>query len=303
MTVSVVLPTCERAEVLDGAIESVLAQTHEDWELVVVDGGSDDRTPELVAGYDDPRVRYRRQDDSSGVSAARNRGVAASDGEFVAFVDSDDRWHPEKLEWQLAALREAEGEEGKDAAVAYCGMEKAHGEPLTRDGESGDVREAVRRMDVPTYTSTLLVRRDAFESVGGFDERLPCFEDWELCLRLSREYRFVAVDDALVVKGESGDNISADGDNLAEAVSVLAEEYELPAATWAQLLADVGRTYCESGRLDAGRPYLRQALRLDPTRYHAAAALLFSAPGSPRAFDAAMEAVYAVERRAEAVGE
>jgi glycosyltransferase involved in cell wall biosynthesis len=296
MTVSVVLPTADRANVLDGAIESVLAQTHEDWELAVVDGGSDGRTPDLVRAYDDPRVRYVRQDGSAGVGAARNRGVEATDGEFVAFVDSDDRWYPDKLDRQLAALRDGDEEGDGSAAVAYCGMEKSHGQPLTRDGTSGDVHGAVRRMDVPTYTSTLLVRRDAFEACGGFDERLPCFEDWELCLRLSREYRFAAVDEVLAVKGTAGDNISADGDRLAEAVSVLADEYAFPASTWAQLVADVGRTYCEGGRLAAGRPYLRQALRLDPTRHRAAAALLCSLSGSPRAFDAAMDAVYAVER-------
>lgn len=298
MTVSVVLPTADRADVLDGAIESVRAQTYEDWRLVVVDGGSDDRTPKLVRGYDDPRIRYLRQDDSVGVSAARNRGIDATNGEIVAFVDSDDRWRPEYLDRQVSAL--ADVDDG--TAVAYCGMRKAHGQPLTRQGTSGDVHEAIRRMDVPTYTSTLLVLRDAVEACGGFDERLPCFEDWELCLRLSRRYRFVTAGETLVVKGKTSDSISADGDRLAEAVSVLADEYELPAKTWAQLLADVGRTYCESGRLAAGRPYLRQALRLDPTRYHAAAALVFSLPGSSRGFDSAMEAVYAVERRFETSG-
>ena len=299
MTVSVVLPTYERADVVGGAIESVLTQTHADLELVVVDGGSDDRTPAVVNEFDDPRVRFLRCDESEGVSAARNRGVVAADGHIVAFADDDDRWRPRKLERQMAALRgdgdESAVETDADPAVAYCGMEKAGGQPLTREGQSGDVYDAVRRMDVPTYTSTLLVRRDAFEAVGGFDERLPCFEDWELCLRLAHEHRFVAVNDALVEKGD-GDGISADGDRLADAVSVLADEYALPAATWAQLLADVGRTYCEEGRLAAGRPYLRQALRLDPTRYRAAAALLFSAPGSTRAFDAATRATYAAER-------
>ena len=296
MTVSVVLPTADRADVLGDAIDSVRAQTYDEWELVVVDGGSDGRTPDLVRGYDDPRIRYRRQDDSDGVGAARNRGVDATDGEFVAFVDSDDRWRPAFLDRQVSALRSADG----DAAVAYCGMRKAYGQPLARGRASGDVHGAVRRMDVPTYTSTLLVSRDAFASCGGFDERLPCFEDWELCLRLSRDYRFVAVGETLAVKGGADDSLSADGDSLAEAVSVLADEYELPSATWARLLADVGRTYCEGGRLAAGRPYLRQALRLDPTRYHAAAALAFSLLGSPRAFDAAMGAVYAVEQRLDA---
>ena len=293
MTVSVVLPTYDRADTVGGAIDSVLAQTHGDLELVVVDGGSDDRTPAVVTGYDDPRVRYLRRDARNGVSAARNYGVEATDGDLVAFVDSDDRWRPERLERQVAALRDTD----RDTAVAYCGMEKAGGQPLSRERPSGDVYDAVRRMDVPTYTSTLLVRRDAFETCGGFDERLPCFEDWELCLRLARDHRFVAADDVLVEKGDRGDGISADGDRLAEAVAVLADEYALPATTWAQLLADVGRTYCEAGRFTAGRPYLRQSLRLDPTRYRAVVALLFSTARSSYVFDTATKLMYGVERR------
>lgn len=146
MTISVVLPTYERAGVVGGAIDSVLAQTHRDLELIVVDGGIDDGTSAVVTGYDDARVQYLRQSARNGVSAARNRGVEAADGEFVAFIDSDDRWRPEKLERQVAALRDAEG----DPAVSYCRIAKTVGQPLVREGRSGDVYEAVRRMDVPT---------------------------------------------------------------------------------------------------------------------------------------------------------
>lgn len=293
--VSVVLPTYNRASVLPGAIESALSGTYDRLELVVVDGGSTDETPAVVESYDDPRVEYVRRDSSEGVSAARNLGIERSSGDLVAFVDSDDRWRPDALARRAAALRAAPPAYG----VAYCGIEKREGEPITRSGRSGDVREALRHLAVPTYTSTLVVRRALLERVGGFDEALPCFEDWELCLRLARECAFVYVDEPLVVKGESGDNVSADPDRLLTAIERLEATYDLPADTRARLLADAGATHCEAGRVADGRDYLERAIRLDPTRFNAVAAYLLSLTGSSTAYDVGIGGVYAAQQRLE----
>ena len=298
VTVSVVLPTYERGRVVGDAVESVLAQTHDDLELVVVDGGSTDRTPEVAESFADadPRVRYRRRETPAGVSAARNVGVRETDGEVVAFIDSDDRWREDKLRRQLAAMRER----GPDCAVAYSPVEKAFGEPRTRPGESGDVEAAVRRMTVPTYTSTLLVERDALEAAGGFDESLQCFEDWDLCLRRAVDHEFACVADPLVEKGTAGDNASAEPDRLVDAVGRLREKHDLPDGTLARLLADAGVTLCEAGRLREARPYLRRALELNPRQPTTLAAYLLSLPGSPTAFDAGIERVYDLKRRLDA---
>lgn len=289
---SVVLPTRNRASVLGDAIENVLAQEYDPLELLVVDGGSADGTRGVIDSFDDPRLRFRRRAEPAGVSAARNRGVRETDGEFVAFLDSDDRWRTDKLRRQVATLREA----GGAAALAYTAVEKPFGEPRTRSGASGDVEDAVRRMAVPTYTSTLLVRRDALEAFGGFDEALPCFEDWDLCLRLAAGYEFRYVDAPLVVKGTAGDNVSAEPDRLATAVGRLREKHDLPDETLARLLADAGCTHCEAGRLSEGRTFLRRALARDPWRPDAIAALALSLPGSPAAYDAGMGRFYALKR-------
>ena len=289
--VSVVLPTYERGSVIDDAIESVLDQTYDDLELVVVDGGSTDATAAVVEGFDDRRVRYHRRAEPAGVSAARNAGVALTSGDVVAFVDADDRWRADKLARQVEAYEDGH-------SVVYCGLRKAgdDGEARRRSGASGDVFEEVLSMSVPTYTSTLLVDRAAFERAGGFDEALPCFEDWELCLRLARETTFAFVDGPLVVKGTGEDSLSGDPERLAEAVDRLDERYDLPAATRARLLADVGITHCEAGRLADARPYLRRALAADPSRGKAAVALAFAVAGSQTAFDAGMGALYDAER-------
>lgn len=290
--VSVVLPTYERGSVVATAVESVLAQSYERFELLVVDGGSTDGTREAVESIGDPRVRYYRRAEPAGASTARNVGVRETDGEFVAFIDSDDRWHPDKLRRQVATLRAG----GSDYAVAYTGIEKDAGEPRTREGESGDVEAAVRRMAVPTYTSTLLVRRRALAGCGGFDESLPCFEDWDLCLRLAADHEFAYLPDSLVAKGTPGDNISAEPDRLITAVHRLRTKHDLPDGTLARLLEDAGVTACEAEQFDRGQTYLREALRRDPCRLDAAAAFLLSLPESPAVFDGAMDCIYALKR-------
>lgn len=292
--VSVVLPTYDRAPVLGDAIDSVLAQTYERLELVVVDGGSTDGTTDLVESYDDQRVRYLRRDEPAGVSAARNAGVREARGDLLAFVDSDDRWTPEKLRVQVAELKRA----GPTCAVCYSDLTMEQGEPSTRDGASGRIYDDLLSMAVPTYTSTLVVTREAFVRAGGFDESLGCFEDWELCLRLGRRYAFRYVDAPLVRKGSAGDNVSADPDRLADAVSRLERVYDLPDETLARLFADAGVTYCEAGDLESGRPYLRAALRHDRRQANAAVALLLASFGSPALFDRGMDGFFAGKRLA-----
>lgn len=292
-TVSIILPTYERGDYVAGAIESVLAQSYPSFELFIIDGGSTDETRAEVESFDDPRIRFHRRQEPAGASAARNIGVRETDGEFVAFIDSDDRWPADKLRQQVAALRTGDATN----AVAYSAVQKAEGEPRTRDGRSGNVETAVRRMAVPTYTSTLLVRRRALDRCGGFDENLPCFEDWDLCLRLAAECEFAYVPHSPVLKGTPADNISAEPDRLATAVQRLRRKHDLPEETVAHLLADVGRTYCEAGRFDTGRQYLKRSLEQDFWRPNTLAAFVLSTPASPTAFDRGMDRLYDVRRR------
>lgn len=290
--VSVILPTYNRANTVGEAIESVLRQSYNPFELVVVDGGSTDHTPAIVESFSDARLRYHRRAEPAGVSTARNIGVNETSGEFVAFIDSDDRWREDKLHRQVTAIRDMD----PSYAVAYSGVQKEFGEPRTRNGASGDIEAAIQHMAVPTYTSTLLIRRQAFDDRGGFDDVLPCYEDWDLCLRLAAKYRFQYLDTPLVVKGTAGDNISADPDRLVAAIRRLTARYALPRETIGRLLADAGVTYCEAGNLHRGRSYLLNALRHNPRQPNAIAALGLSLLGSPIVFNTAMERVYALHR-------
>jgi hypothetical protein len=177
---SVIVPTFQRREFVTRAALSVLAQTFEDFELIVVDDGSTDGTADVVSGLD-PRVRYEWQE-NRGVSAARNTGVRLARGEIVAFLDSDNRWLPQHLSLVIGMLvRHPEA-----VLATTCPQERrlAGAAPL----EEADVRDRLSEFlfEVPVgYTSCIAVRREAVVTVGGFDERLPVLEDSDLWLRLS----------------------------------------------------------------------------------------------------------------------
>ena len=176
--ISVILNTYNRAAVLPRAIESVLAQTREDFELVVADDGSTDRTPGVVAEFDDPRVRYVRQD-NGGLSAARNLGVARSSGRYVTFLDDDDEVLPGWLE-AFATQISSSG-----CGVVCCGAEVVDaGHNVTEVRNPRDLGAPFDHCVGLFHSGSFALRRDAFEAIGGYATDLPCHHHTELALRL-----------------------------------------------------------------------------------------------------------------------
>jgi glycosyltransferase involved in cell wall biosynthesis len=182
--VSVVVPTHNRAVLLCQTLRSAVAQREVDLEVVVVDDGSADGTGEAVAGLRDDRVRLVRHERSQGVSAARNRGIAEARGAWVAFLDDDDLWAPQKLASQLAAAAAA------GAGWAYAGAVEVDaagrllgGHPPPSAGEL--VAELRRRNLMPAGSSNVVARADVLAAAGGFDPALRHMADWDLWLRLA----------------------------------------------------------------------------------------------------------------------
>lgn len=215
--VSVVIPAYERADVVGRAIDSALAQTMADLEVIVVDDGSSDGTRRVAAAYDDERVRSLAHDTNRGVSAARNTGVGAARGDYVAFLDSDDEWLPGKLERQLAVLEErGEGWVGAYCDVATAGLstagrlatvvsEKLFRSRAPREG-GRELAEALLSMQVFMGPgSTLLVERAVLERAGEFDEGLSIYEDWDLVLRVLAVGKLAYVDGPLALTHFTGD--------------------------------------------------------------------------------------------------
>jgi glycosyltransferase involved in cell wall biosynthesis len=268
--VAAIVPTLNRADRLERALDSVVNQTYDPIEIVVVDGGSTDRTPEVVAEYEasanGKSVTYINNDEPHGLPAARNQGANETDAGYLAFLDDDDRWHPEKIERQIARLQ-ADGDE----AMCYTGLESR-----TPDGDhvhtkrptiEGDVYEDILvRNDIGT-PSTVLVTREAFESVDGFDEELRHQEDWDFYIRLAREYEVACIPDPLVTRLYHADAMSRDVETQTEYREQIMSRYAdqlrshgVEATARAVHHRDAGVMHCLNGDVRAGNREFRRAL-------------------------------------------
>jgi glycosyltransferase involved in cell wall biosynthesis len=187
--VSVIIPAYNMARFLPQAVESVLAQSYANWEVQIIDDGSKDNTPEVVQQWGgNPRIRVHRQV-NGGLSHARNQGIALTRGNYLALLDADDIWEPNKLALQMPLFREQ-----PKVGVVYSDYSRmdAEGKPLPNgptEMHRGKVSGALLIENfVPA--STAVVRRECFERCGGFDVALRTGEDYEMWLRLSAHFEF-----------------------------------------------------------------------------------------------------------------
>jgi glycosyltransferase involved in cell wall biosynthesis len=198
--ISVVVPAHNAGRFLQRALVSVAAQSHRNLEVVVVDDGSTDGTAEIVseAAAADTRFRLVRTG-RQGVSAARNRGIAETGGRWIATLDADDLWHPDKLTRQLRLLREAP----EGTGVAYCwasGIDEDDRVVLPVWNPSraeGDVLREIVISGILSNGSTPLMLRSAVEAVGGYDEELDLAEDWKFYTALAGVCRFAVIPECL----------------------------------------------------------------------------------------------------------
>ena len=211
-TVSVIIPTYNRPQYIGRAIESALAQTLQDVEIIVVDDGSQPPAREIVSRYEANAqgvpVRYLYLQPNQGPSAARNAGLREARGEYVAFLDDDDRWHPEKLARCVEALRKH-----PEAGWVYHRIESV-------DAERGPILSFPAVVTGRTYRdlfkqfyafpATVVMRRECLETVGVFDASFRLNEDYEFFLRLARGYPHVGLPQVLCTMQRHGGNISKD---------------------------------------------------------------------------------------------
>lgn len=224
--VSVIIPSYNRAGSIRAAVESVLKQSYADLELIVVDDGSTDDTEAVLKGIDDDRLRYIYQE-NAGACVARNTGIAAARGEYIAFHDSDDIWHPTKLEKQMAAF------ETYGADLVFCKMQRIMPDgsvQIFADRFENGIVEPVRTL-FQIGTQTIIAKREVFEKCR-FDPEMPRFQDFELLYRISHEFRLCCVAEALVDYSAGAENdarISKSDNRLVQGISMMLSKHpELP---------------------------------------------------------------------------
>jgi glycosyltransferase involved in cell wall biosynthesis len=283
--VSIIIPTYNRASLLGSAIHSVLNQTFPDFEVIVVDDCSSDDTAITVQGIDDQRVRYIRLDNNKGAAIARNRGIAVARGRYIAFQDSDSEWLPEKLDKQMKVIAGS----SSDVVIVYTGCWKVYGDrktylPYKRiRAREGNIHESLfweNFLDTPA----LLVKRECFDKVGMFDERLQRFQDWELCLRLSRHYSFRLIDEPLYLTYYQADSISTNLEAAVNAVATIMDTNISEISSDKKLQAHyyhlLGIGHFEVGNKGIGRTLMLKAVRTNPFNLKYCLSLLLTVLGS-----------------------
>ena len=267
--VSITIPTYNRAHLLGRAIQSVLDQTYQDFEIIVVDDGSTDRAEEVVKSFDDERVRYIRHEVNKGCAAARNTGIKAARCEYIAFQDSDDEWLPDKLEKQMKVFEKVSPKVG----VVYTGFWRIKNDKKTYIPSSkvsqkeGDIHKTLLKGNFVSPPA-VVVKRECFKRAGMFDEELSPLEDWELWIRISKYYQFKFIDDPLVISYHQPDSISANQNAVFRARRLILEKHFEDIKENRQFLTShyfsIGVALCSCGELGQGRGYLVKAVMAYP---------------------------------------
>jgi len=270
-TVSVIIPTYNRAHLIGRAIQSVLDQTYQDFEIKVVDDSSADETEEIVRKFKDKRIQYIRHTQNKGGPAARNVGIKMASGEFIGFLDDDDEWLPKKLEKQMRIFHGASPRIG----VVYTGFwriqdnKKTYMPVAIPRKNAGVMHENLLKQNF-VDTSTAIVRRKCFNKAGMFDETLPAYQDWEMWIRISRSYDFFSLREALVNSYVTQRSISSNYEAGLIAMEIILEkhldEFSKDRTILAQILYAMGSDWCKHGKLALGRRYILRAIKVYPLK-------------------------------------
>lgn len=266
--VSVVIPTYNREKLIPKAIDSVIAQTYQNVEIVVVDDGSSDHTLDVIKAYDRD-ILYVFQE-NRGIAGARNTGMQKCSGDYIAFLDSDDYWKPEKLARQMRLFHE-HPEYG--LVASQCASVEADGSfrEKNRPGTSGWILQSLFRKNFIRTSSAVITRR-CMEKVGLFDATLREGEEYDYWLRIAAVFPIGFINESLAVyvdnpKGASTDSLAGRLHRL----RILEKDYlkqKIPPAMYKRRIADtchyIGRHYLERGNRQEGLAFLKRAQRLSP---------------------------------------
>lgn len=211
--VSIIVPTYNREKTIERAVQSILRQTYGYYEIIIVDDGSTDNTEEIIKEIKDDRIRYISYKENQGASHARNVGIQAAKYDYIAFLDSDDEWLPDKLEHQMHKMMES----SDDVGLVFCRMggcrrgsnERFIFPPKTYKPEilEGNIFGPLLLHNM-IGLPTMIVSRKCLEQSGGFKETLKCLEDWELILRIAKDWEIGFVDEVLVEVHKTAGSVS-----------------------------------------------------------------------------------------------
>ncbi|MCT7984813.1 glycosyltransferase [Laspinema sp. A4] len=222
--VSVIIPAYNSLAYLPETIASVLNQTYSDFEAIIVNDGSSDRTEEWVSQQSDPRIKLISQP-NQGLSGARNTGIAHATGDYLAFLDADDLWHPTKLEKQVDCL-----DHHPDVGLVYTWVALINEQSIAtgrlfNSSQEGYIWDTLILENIVGCGSVAMVRRQCFETCGVFDLNFPSVvEDWDMWLRIAVHYPFKAICEPLVYYRQHSQSGSRNWEAMAESYRLVLEK-------------------------------------------------------------------------------
>ena len=268
--VSVIIPTQNRAEFLRAAIQSVLKQTFQDFEIIVVDDASEDHTSAVMQAFgDDSRIQYIRHEVKKGQGITRNDGIGRALGEYIALLDDDDEWLPEKLGKQVRLLDNSPLKVG----LVYTGLYRIDASSRRLlytfyPDNRGDVFEALCRTNCIGTCSSVLIRRVCLDKIGLFDEKLASKADYDLWLRIAKEFHVEYIREPLVFYIAHDNTISTNYESQIQGSEAQLGKYGSLFARDNRSNSDryfgLGIHYCLSGNRQKGREALLEAIKLNP---------------------------------------
>ena len=263
VSVSIVIPTHNRREFLQEAVESVLQQTYEDFEVIVVDGGSTDGTVEFLQSVTDKRLDCIFHEQPHGVSRARNAGLERATGEYIVFLDDDDRLFEEAIGVLVETI---------EAQTAACGGVYAANQFVYSSGRTVDryVNDGrIERFEDASVggPSCTLVRRSVVGEIGRFDESLPACEDTDFWIRLFERFHMIALDRVLYERRFHEEQMTNDPELMLQGQKRVLEKHResLSETNLAQRYYAVARSQAELGRIADARATLRKSIRCNLT--------------------------------------
>ena len=269
--VSVIIPVYNGGEFINKAVESVLKQTYRDFEIIIINDGSTDNTEVIVKQFNDIRIRYICHEKNLGLSKARNTGIRTCRGKYIAFLDADDEYLPEKLALQVKRFENISSEVGVVCAWSF-NMDQ-YGKIFSKrflpkkEGYVFELLLSANPMSVPT----LLIRKECFEKVGLFDSELDGQEDWDMWMRITKYYKISLIKMPLAKRRIHPNRMSDQFDRKVMTAQRIIEkhmgELKKRRRIYSRHYFYIGRRYCFMGKTVIARKFISKAISLYPF-YH-----------------------------------
>ncbi len=271
--ISVIIPAYNSEKFIKRTIQSVLNQTYKDFEVIIVDDGSTDNTKEVVEEFQkkDSRIKYLWQENSGAPARPKNKGIKESKGKYIAFLDHDDEWLPEKLEKQLVLFEKQKN--SKLRFVSSWGLIFNAKENQTYEHKikkRGNVFQELLANNFILSCSSIFLKKEIFESVGFFDENLKFSDDWEMWIRIAQKYEFDFINEALFKYYWHGENVmnKLKGEEKLKEYKYILEKYKdfyqkYPRAHSVRL-RNIGSMYLLNDNLKEAKKYFAKAIKIAP---------------------------------------